>query len=39
MEHVFEWSSTSLLSIFLVVALLIPAFVMYFDDDKMHHLH
>ena len=39
MADFFQWSNTTLLLMFLLVALVIPGIVMYLDDDKMHHLH
>ena len=49
MEPTFEWSSSFLLALFVIVGLAIPAIVEFFDDrtqhdlqhdlhdDKMHH--
>ncbi len=39
MEPVFEWSNSSLLFAFVLIAMVIPAVVLYFDDDTYHHLH
>ncbi len=32
-------SQAALWVIFLLGALIIPAIIMYFDDDQQHHLH
>ncbi len=35
----YSFSQTALWVIFLLSALIIPAIIMYFDDDEQHHLH
>lgn len=35
----FHWSSSVLLLVFLAIAFVIPALIMYSDDDEQHHLH
>jgi hypothetical protein len=35
----FQWSDSTLLIIFLLMAMVIPALVVLFDDSKTHHLH
>lgn len=39
MVTLFHWTDTGMLLLFIIVALVIPGLVMYFDDDRMHHLH
>ncbi len=39
MPSVFEFSTTTLLVIFVAIAMVIPAVVLYLDDDQQHHLH
>ncbi len=39
MVPIFQWTSTGLLLLFILIALAIPAIVTYFDDDEQHHLH
>lgn len=35
----FSWSYEYLMLFFAIVALAVPAIVMYLDDDEQHHLH
>lgn len=39
MVHEFEWSNTGLMLIYLIIAIAIPAVVMFFDDTTWEHKH
>lgn len=39
MESIFEWNYTHLLYVFILIMMVVPAVVLYFDDDELHHLH
>lgn len=38
MDTVFQWSSTDLLLVFILIGMALPAIVEYFDDRTQHDL-